>query len=219
MSWIYFVSKHDVIILDCDGVVFDSNYLKIDAFKRTLSNYDNYLIDEFISYFKRNFGTSRYQLVKYFIENILLIDFNEVLYKAILKIYGENCFLLYEKAEYTEKILEFLTYYKSKKLYIASGSDEKELQTVIKRRALNRYFEYIYGSPRQKRELVEEIINDNKGKSIVLIGDAKSDLFASQECNIDFIFMKKYSTVTIEMLDLAKEFKFKVINHLGDLIE
>jgi beta-phosphoglucomutase-like phosphatase (HAD superfamily) len=34
------LDTYDVIILDCDGVIFDSNLLKVEAFKKALHHYD-----------------------------------------------------------------------------------------------------------------------------------------------------------------------------------
>ena len=61
-------------------------------------------------------------------------------------------------------------------------------------------------------------MNENNIRPIAMIGDAKSDFFAAQKNNIDFIFMKDYSTVTSTMIELQKNFYFSVINNLGDLI-
>lgn len=210
---------YDVVILDCDGVIFDSNHLKIEAFKKALSHYDTDVIDAFSEYFKNNFGTSRYHLARVFIEEFLHQDFKEELYQEILKDYGDSCVLLYKELGFTNEFMSFLQYYKNKKLYIASGGDENELNEVFKAKNIQQYFNRILGSPRKKNDLVSEILIENAEKKIIMIGDAKSDLWASQANGIDFIYMSQYSLVQDVMKELSQEEGFKSIRNLGDLID
>ncbi len=133
------ISNYDTIVLDCDGVIFDSNYLKIDAFQDALKEYDEVIVDSFLEYFKNNFGTSRYKLAKDFIEEFLNMDFDENLYQEILDNYSKNCILLYEKADTTKDFFQFIEKYKDKNLFVASGSDQKELREVFEQRDLSKY--------------------------------------------------------------------------------
>ena len=186
------LNSYDVIILDCDGVVFDSNLLKVEAFQKALSHYDSAIVESFSEYFKNNFGTSRYHLARVFIEEFLHQDFEEELYQEILKNYGESCVLLYKESDFTNEFMRFLQYYKNKKLYIASGGDENELNEVFKAKKINQYFAKILGSPRKKSDLVSEVIIENSVAKIIMIGDAKSDLIAAHTNNIDFIYISQY---------------------------
>ena len=213
------LDRYDVIILDCDGVVFDSNLLKVEAFKKALVHYPVDVVDAFSEYFKNNFGTSRYHLARVFIEEFLDQGFDESLYQKILKDYGSSCELLYIESDYTEAFKIFLQYRQNKKLYIASGGDERELNKVFKAKKIDQYFEEILGSPRKKSDLVSEIVEKNPMKKVLMIGDAKSDLLASQDNNIDFIYMSQYSLVKPTMKELSHIHGFKIINNLGELID
>lgn len=212
------LSSYDVIILDCDGVIFDSNLLKIKAFKKALDHYNSDIVERFSEYFKNNFGTSRYHLAKVFIEEFLNQNFDEELYQKILKDYGDSCVSLYKESGFTNEFMKFLDYYKNKKFYIASGGDENELNEVFRSKNIHHYFEKIFGSPRKKSDLVNEVLRKNTERKIIMIGDAKSDFLASQANDIDFIYMSQYSLVKDTMKELSKEYNFKIINNLGDLI-
>ncbi len=212
------LDSYDVIILDCDGVIFDSNLLKVKAFKKALNKYNSDVVEAFSKYFKNNFGTSRYYLTRVFIEEFLNQTFDEVLYQQILKDYGDSCVFLYKESDFTNEFMKFLQCYKNKKLYIASGGDEVELNEVFKAKNIHNYFNGIFGSPRKKSDLVAEILMKNPEKKFIMIGDAKSDFLASQSNEIDFIYMSQYSLVQETMRELSKEYSFKMINNLGDLI-
>ena len=41
------IQKYETIILDCDGVIFDSNNLKLDAFRDALCEFDPLIVDNF----------------------------------------------------------------------------------------------------------------------------------------------------------------------------
>ena len=206
------INRYEIIILDCDGVVFDSNFLKLDAFSDALKAYDSKIVDSFIEYFKNNFGTSRYHLIRVFIEEFLNQDFDEELYQSILSKYSQNCVILYEKSDMTKDFLKFIEKYSDKKLFVASGSDQEELRVVFKSRGLTKYFIKIFGSPTKKSEIVKNITSQNK--NAIMIGDAKSDMQAAKESGIDFIFMSDYSTDEA----MKKDKSLESINNLGDLI-
>jgi HAD superfamily hydrolase (TIGR01549 family) len=212
------LSSYDVIILDCDGVVFDSNLLKIEAFQKTLNSYELSIVDAFIEYFKNNFGTSRYFLIKVFIEKFLKQNFEEELYQSLLKEYSKNCVLLYQESKLTNQFIEFVQHNQNKKLYIASGSDESELNKVFHNRNIHHFFKKIYGSPIRKNNLIKKILIENPNSKILMIGDAQSDLLASLENNIEFISMMRYSLVKNTMNKLSRKYNFMTINDLGELI-
>ena len=208
------INKYDTIILDCDGVVFDSNFLKIEAFAKTYEelSFSKDKIKEFVSYMKNNFGISRYKFAEYFINDILQKNFDIMLYEKIINLYSKKSFELYLDANFTNKLLEFLGKYRNKNLFIASGGDEKELNKIFKIRKIDKYFKAIHGSPKKKNEIVKDIVQ--KYRNSIMIGDAKSDMLAAKEAEIDFIFMREYSTNK----KLENEYTLKSINNLGDLI-
>jgi HAD superfamily hydrolase (TIGR01549 family) len=204
--------KYDTIILDCDGVIFDSNYLKIDAFQDALKEYETDSVKSFLEYFKNNFGTSRYSLAKVFIENFLNINFDENMYQEILSNYSKNCIILYQKAATTKSFFQFIEKYQDKNLYIASGSDQEELKEVFEQRGMSQYFIEVFGSPKKKNDIVKNIVFNHP--NAVMIGDAISDMKAAKENNIDFIFMKEYSTNE----KMKQDSSLTSIQNLGDLI-
>ena len=208
------LDKYDIVILDCDGVIFDSNFLKVEAFKRVLSEYDPALVESFLEYFKNNFGTSRYSLARVFLEEFVEVEFDEHTYRGILSRFGDHCVRLYSEASYTASFLKFLEKYKNKDLFVASGSDGAELRAVFQQKKIAKYFKSIGGSPTKKTELVKVICDENHGKSIVMIGDAKSDFSACQDNNIAFVFMKEFS-MSQEML---RDTDLNSIFNLGDLV-
>lgn len=210
--------NYDVVIFDCDGVILDSNQLKIIAMKEALESgeFPDEHINAAVHYFKSNFGKSRFHHVKYFIKNIAKIEFGETLEKKIIDCYSSLCESLYKEAGFTLGFPQLLGKLEAK-LYVASGSEQAELRRVFKHKGILQYFENVYGSPTAKSENVKSIIDMNKSKNILMIGDSMSDFEASNINKIDFIFYAPYSNVEIEMRNLALLHQFQIIDSFEDI--
>lgn len=209
------LSEYDVYIFDCDGVILDSNQLKIDAMKNAVSSYtpNADLIEQCVDYFKNNFGKSRFHHIDVFVSEILKVDgsFAEQAKTKLLSLYSGQCKALYMSADITEGFLDLITALKGGK-YVASGSEQSELREVFKERGLDQYFDGIFGSPEKKVNHVRTIVNDNKLSKAIMFGDAVSDLEAAKDNNIDFIFYSPLSNVKEKMLSLCQLNNYRVIN-------
>ena len=215
------LSKYDVYIFDCDGVILNSNELKIDAMKGAvkLHVHDDYLIEKCIAYFCQNFGKSRFHHVEVFVNKILLIEEckKKHVKDSILSVYAEQCRKLYLQAELTPGFIDFLTHLKGKK-YVASGSEQQELRDVFKQRGINKYFDGIFGSPTGKSVLIRSILEMEASYNAIMFGDAESDLIAAQSNNIGFVFYSPFSSVKEKMLSICSTKQLPVINSFEGMV-
>jgi len=206
------LSDYNVYIFDCDGVVLDSNQLKIDAMESALSAFfqDRNKITECINYFRYNFGRSRFHHVDVFVDDIFCLSKHDAEAKKndIIEFYSQQCKSLYLSAELTPGFIDFITRLNGKK-YVASGSEQTELREVFQLRGLSPYFVGIYGSPMLKTELVANILKQEDSADAVMFGDALSDLSAARDNNIDFIAYLPFSNVEMQLTAEAKKHNFK----------
>ncbi|MEZ9357186.1 HAD family hydrolase [Vibrio breoganii] len=206
---------YDIFIFDCDGVILDSNQLKIEAMKIALKDISecNSEINSCIEYFRNNFGSSRFHHVEYFINDIFLLSGVEkdIAYEKILRNYSSQCKELYLEAELTPGIQSVLEKINGS-IYIASGSEQEELREVFNRRGLTKYFNQIYGSPTSKVDLVRGILQKDDSKKAVMFGDAFSDMRAAEDNGIDFVAYLPYSNVKTELLRKSQIEGFVAIN-------
>lgn len=207
-------SSYDFVIFDCDGVIFDSNPLKIEAFQNTLQKLDisSEIIYKFIQYHKDKGGVSRYVKFRYLIEEILNRPFDNFLYNDLLSTYSKECVKLYISVNFTLGADEFIRklHEKSKPVYIASGSDETELRKVFSLRGIDYLFKSILGSPKNKMECVQKIISWENNNNGIFFGDAISDFNAANSFNLDFIGIIGYSDAKDALMSLAKEKNFSI---------
>jgi phosphoglycolate phosphatase-like HAD superfamily hydrolase len=213
--------NHDLFIFDCDGVILDSNQLKIDAMKNTLSSIfpEDEKVEACLSYFKQNFGKSRFHHIDVFVNNIfkLSADRLQPITESILKSYSNQCKALYLKAEITPGFITFITKLSGNK-YIASGSEQEELREVFRLRGLDTYFKDIYGSPTVKVDVVANILSQEySSQNAMMFGDALSDLNAAVDNNIDFVAYLPFSNVKTQLTEEANKYDFPQINHWVEL--
>lgn len=187
--------NYDLYIFDCDGVIFDSNKLKIQAMRDSLVRFDANKVEKCIDYFSANFGKSRYHHVDHFVSVILAINESDAKYnyQSILDAYSKKCFDLYLTAEFTKGFLEFASKINRPK-YVASGSDQHELRKIFNIRGVDKYFIEVLGSPKSKEQNVRDVLKNHQGEKALMIGDALSDFYAAKENNIDFLFVTEHST-------------------------
>lgn len=209
------------IILDCDGVVFDSNKSKSEAFRRALreNGIEQKHIDEFIEYHITYGGISRYVKLEYLIREILNQDFDKKFYEILLKSYARHSAEAYLEVPFTVGCLAFLAYAKKQSidLFIASGSDEAELREVFEKRGIKHYFKEVYGSPKTKNNIVGFITAKLKKEEVMMVGDAVSDLNAAHLAKIVGYGMTGYSESKESLLQKAKEYDYECLTTLKEL--
>ncbi len=208
--------QYDVIIFDCDGVILDSNNMKITAMRAALktSEFPAELIEIALNAFKNNFGKSRSYHCQYFVETLQGLEGKKAadLQETILRHYSYAVENEYLQVAMTDGSLSLLESLNNKSLYIASGSEQEQLIRIFKKRGLDHYFKAIVGSPETKSTNVKKIIKQHPNDKALFIGDAVADYNAAVDNNIDFVFYSPYSNVTEKMLEMSKTHHFSVIH-------
>lgn len=177
------------IIFDFDGVILDSMPIRTEGFKKIFENYDNKKVEELISFHLINGGLSRFVKIKYFFEELLETSISEEEINFFVdkysKIMKEK--LINEKYLIRETV-DFIKNNNNIKMFIASGSEEKELRLINESLQLSKYFLGIFGSPKNKIDIVKSIIQDNKlnKNETILIGDSINDYDAAIKNDIRF---------------------------------
>ncbi|MED4206634.1 HAD family hydrolase [Neobacillus mesonae] len=213
------LTQYDVVIFDCDGVIVDVNLLKCEAFGKTVEGYPSKVVNDFVSHCKMTFGVSRYIKFKEFFSDYAKKPFNEEEYNRLLNKYSIICNDVYKVAKITPgcEILLSELFKQKKNLYVASGSDEKELNEIFKIRGLSKYFKGVFGSPKNKLECATNILKKHLNKKAVFIGDAISDMKTAKQLGIDFIYMSNYTVQSAEQDLLCRDGATLVISTLEEL--
>ena len=179
------------IIFDFDGVVVESGEIKTQAFANLYREYGEVVMAEVAKYHVLNGGMSRYQKFRYFQEALLekspltteeeqQLDqrFSELVVEAVIAsapVPGAAELIQREAGRIP--------------LFVASGTPEAELNTIVVRRGLAPYFTAVRGSPTPKQKLIEDILSTHNllPEHVLMIGDALIDYQSAVVNNVAFI--------------------------------
>ncbi|MFQ3598946.1 MAG: HAD family hydrolase [Chloroherpetonaceae bacterium] len=203
------LNQVDNLILDCDGVILDSNFLKeknIFEATRTYTNADT--AQAFSKYFTDNNGLPReYKITTYFgdknLSQKILLLYNRLNKASLL-----NAPFTYGFEQFLDKTNGLF------KRYVLSGGDESELKCVLLQKGINHRFEKIMGAPKTKYEHLSEL--NLKGKTLY-IGDSKLDYEVACHFQFDFIFMSGYTQFTEWNRFFSGQSQVKIIKNLSKL--
>jgi phosphoglycolate phosphatase-like HAD superfamily hydrolase len=208
-------------IFDCDGVILDSNNLKTDAFFEVVLPYGKEHAEKFIEYHKRKGGVSRYEKFRYFFEEIVKKqDYGDELVAA-LDAYSAIVRAKMIDSDETEGMRDLLSAIpKGSKKIVVSGGDENELREVFRIKGIDRLFDEIFGSPRDKRRIIRDTLERNMiQRPVVFIGDSQFDYAVAGEFGFDFVFMSGYSEFPGWKDFFCHKPEIPVISSLSDIIE
>ncbi len=178
------------IFFDFDGVIVESVSAKTDAFKEIYLPYGNEIADKVVEYHKLHGGVSRYEKFKYFHREFL----NEVInHDKVDELANQFSNIVLDKVINSDEVLGanyFMEkYYKKFKFWIITGTPTKEIELIVEKRKIARFFTGIHGSPQNKRYWTENLIKKHKlnRNEIIFLGDATTDKEAADFSNIHFV--------------------------------
>ena len=177
------------IIFDFDGVIIESANIKTEAFAEIFSDFPQKL-KEIIDYHLVNAGISRYAKFRYIYEHILGQSLSKEKELELGRRFSQIVLQKVLSAPFVSGAKEFLDMNKHRfQFFIASGTPEEELMDIIYARRLQEHFREIHGSPKQKSDIINEIINHYHftREEVVYVGDAESDRIAAEQAKIFFI--------------------------------
>lgn len=187
------MNKIEAIIFDFDGVILESVGIKTDAFAALFKDYPQHL-QSILAFHKSHGGMSRFEKFGKIYQDILCQPlsqekkeelgrrFSKYVYQKILE-----CPFVGGAQDFLEKYHLFLP------LFIASGTPDAEMKSIVRDRGLEKYFKEVYGSPLKKKEIILKIMDDSRFKkqNLILVGDSAEDEEGARAAGIGFIWRTK----------------------------
>jgi phosphoglycolate phosphatase-like HAD superfamily hydrolase len=208
---------YDVYVFDCDGVLLDSNTIKIDAMKSALASIKGVIAgqDECVEVFKRNFGSTLEQHMNRFFDDCLTLDHNAdaaELRDTLIKKYMSLVDQRYPNAEIlpmAETVLQRL----NAPCFVASGANVRQLRRVLKTIGLVNYFEGVFGAPEKKVDVLSRLkLRFHDKSNFVMVGDAVADFNAAKENNFDFFGLTRCSIASDDLLKTCDGIQSKAVS-------
>jgi len=186
---------YKTIIFDCDGVILNSNSLKVQAFFEAALPYGTELAKKLVAYHVTHGGISRYLKFKYFLEHIVPPHILGPSLEALLHSYADIVWKGLLSCEIADGLEALKLKTPDTRWLVVSGSDQSELRKILNLRGLDQLFDGgIFGSPDTKDDiLTREFTTENIVHPALYIGDSRYDYEAATRANLDFIFLSQWS--------------------------
>ena len=203
--------KIDTIFWDFDGVILSSHEIRELGFKVVLEKYPQQQVDALMQYHRENGGWSRYVKFTHFFEVIRKESFTQEDVNQLAMAYSKAVkSLLIDQSLLIEESMRFIIEKgKNYRMYVASGSDGKELNEVCEGLGIANHFHSIHGSPEPKTAILKRIIEEQNHhpSNCLMIGDARNDYDAAIDNNMPFLGfnnpeVEKLSTVNFTLIAL-----------------
>ena len=192
------------ILFDFDGVLAESIQVKTNAFRKIYEKHGTNVVRKVLSHHKENGGMSRFEKFPFYHKNFLNINLNTDQINLLCEQFSEIVLEDVIASAEVEGATWFLEkYFKSMKFWVVSATPSNEIQLIVRRRKLEKYFRGIYGSPTKKIDNVKSIILENnlEVNDTIFLGDARNDFEAARKNSIEFILRQ-----TSENADFSKKF-------------
>lgn len=173
------IEDWQAIIFDFDGVIVESGDIKTQAFAELYRSYGEHVVTEVVRYHRQNGGMSRYHKFRYFQQHLLgkpsLTTEEEQLLDQRFSVLVIEAVIASQAVPGAEALIQQAA--TTIPLFVASGTPENELKTIVERRGLSPYFTEVRGSPLPKQTLIAEILTTYAliPERVLMIGDAMAD--------------------------------------------
>ena len=178
------------IIFDFDGVLAESVDIKTRAFAELYKEFGTEIVEKVVDYHLKNGGMSRFRKFRYYHNVLLGKNLSEGEELELGSRFSRLVEEMVIKAPWVSGAKEFLEEFHQKlNLFVASGTPDDELIRIVKARNMDYFFSAVYGSSKDKGEIIRTIIETNgfSCKNVIMVGDAMSDYNGASEAGVRFV--------------------------------
>ena len=186
------LNKYQTIIFDCDGVILNSNFQKIEAYRNTALTYGASKVqaEDLVNHHVKLTGISRYVKFKYFLKEIMGEDVKDSSMEILVNSLNKEVINLLKDCEVAEGLEKLKSQTQKSTWMVASGGDQEELRFLFKEKKITSYFDGgIYGSPSSKHQIIEKKLKNKHFLPALFLGDSLYDIQTAQKFHLDFIFV------------------------------
>ena len=205
-------NKKNNFIFDFDGVIADSNQVKLEAFLECIDEKNNKR--DFLNFHLNNLNLSSEKKFEYFFCNLLKKENYRDIAATKNMNYNKNLNLKLTKINlnfnaffYIKKLIRL-----NKKLFIVSAASKNYIIEILKRNHLEKSFIKILSKPNSKKANLLKLFNSFNKSESVYFGDTYSDYRVCKSINIDFVLVKKY-TIDKKAKNLSSNLNIISINN------
>lgn len=184
------LSNVRVVILDFDGVVLESNAVKTEAFSAVFARFPEHA-EAMMAFHNANISASRFMKFEHLVSERLGRPDDAALRHQLAEDFSRSAQEGIARVPFVPGAESFLAEFSVRvPLYLASVTPAADLEAILERRDLTRFFRGVYGCPPwDKAGAVRDILDREScsASEAVLVGDSMGDVRAAEETGIGFI--------------------------------
>lgn len=172
-----------LIALDCDGVILETVDAKEQAFRRIAAPFGPEASDRIAVYHRLHGGVSRYEKIRWLYREYTGRDGTPEEVEAMAARFVNYCLETVLRAPLVPGMREVLDTWSDRvPIYVCSGTPQAELEMVLEKHGLSRYFRGICGTPPAKAALLQRIVTAEGADpaETVMVGDSGTDREAAE---------------------------------------
>ena len=182
-------------VFDCDGVLLDSNGVKTEAFRRVGQRFGAGAAGRLVAHHHALGGVSRYVKLEHLFSTILgRVEYRDDLERALDEFHERVVDGLRGCPEMPglRELLDGLG--EGTRRIVVSGGDQDEVRHALEARGLASCFDVVFGSPRDKDEiLADEIAAGRLPGPALMVGDSRYDHEVACRHGLDFVFVHAFT--------------------------
>jgi phosphoglycolate phosphatase-like HAD superfamily hydrolase len=178
------------IVFDFDGVILESADVKTEAFLELYAAHGPELVAKVRAHHLANLGISRFKKFAWIAEHLLGKPITEAESVALGERFTELALARVLAAPMVPGAQAALDALAGKlPLFVASGTPQGELDLIVDRRGLRRYFREVWGTPAEKPDIVRDLLARHAlaPEQVLFIGDGLSDHKAAVATGLHFL--------------------------------
>ncbi len=183
--------KWQAVFFDFDGVILDSVHAKTEAFAQMFRPFGTDIEQAVVTYHLAHGGISRFEKFRHYYTHFLNIPVSEDRLQELGEEFSELVLTKILQSPFIAGAEATLVMLNVEKIpaYVVSGTPSGELEFIVERRGLTKFFREVHGSPRFKEEILLDVIGRNgfEPARCIFLGDAMSDYKAAHIVGLKFL--------------------------------
>ena len=215
------LTQYKTLVLDCDGVVLNSNKTKVNAYFEVAkrNGATDAQAQAFVDHHVQKGSFPRNGKIEYYLKEILKQEATDELMQQYMQTFDEVLDKALMDCEVSPGLSALREASRHSKWMLLSGGDQRELRIIFARRNLAHLFDAgIFGGPDTKDVvLAREKANGNLQLPALFIGDSKYDFEAATRAGLDFVFLSDWTEVA-DWQNFCQANKITVAGNLLELL-
>jgi len=171
-------------------VIVESVDIKVSAFRSLYEAYGDEVVEKVLHHHHTHGGISRVVKIRECHRMFLGVELND---DEVAELAGRYAGLVEDTVVACDEVTgasAFLSENAGRQpMYVVSGTPEDELRRIIERRAIGHFFDAVYGSPKRKEAIVDDVLARHGAapSQAVFVGDTMTDYLAARATEVPFV--------------------------------